>query len=127
MNKAQKLNQILETLELLALNYEEQIQVLPKFVLVPDEIALIFDETFSTHSILLEELLNDVQFEHLNVVKGIFDDMDLNPYHQLWTLEALKTQKEWQNVREVARSLLNSFDHKRQVPKLSWIQYIKND
>jgi len=114
-------NMLIESLRLLAADYETQIEVLPKFVNVPDELALIFTDTLlfvKQNAILIGEKMVIIE----NIDKLL---EEINENKDLWTLESLKNSSKWQDVRSVASKALKLLGEENKNPELFWINFVK--
>jgi hypothetical protein len=117
---------LLQSLQLLATPYDQQLHVLPRFVHIPDEVALAFDDA----SIFIDELVDKglvsdsqkTELEHMDV---LLDQMSKEK--NLWTLKALEMSLPWENVRILAKDILQTFHQTVQEPHLFWIQYIPGE
>jgi hypothetical protein len=119
------LNMIIESLQLLAADPETQIQSLPEYVHIPDEIALIFSDTFQLiHQNKNSLLFNDFQFQKLCEIDNYLNNMS-EENHKIWTLEALKENDKWEKLRKMALVILKSLHIEKQSPNLYWIKYIE--
>lgn len=119
------LNMIIESLQLLAADSDTQIQSLPKYVHIPDEIALIFSDTFQLiYQNKNSLLLNDFQFQKLCEIDNFLNNMS-EENHKIWTLEALNENDKWEKLRKMALEILKSLNIKKQNPNLYWIRYIE--
>jgi hypothetical protein len=116
---------LIQSVQLLAASYEEQRQVLPTIVHVPDEVALTFDETYQFAEALAENGLITVQ------QKKLLDRMDvllaqMSETKLFWSLDALQHDPVWQQVRALAREIVTSFGVSKQTPQLFWVHYTPN-
>lgn len=112
---------LIETLRLLAANYETQIEVLPKFVNVPDELALIFTDTLlivKQNAILVGEKMVIIE----NIDKLL---EEINENKDLWTLESLKNSSKWQEVRNLASKAIEILEEENKNPEIFWINFVK--
>ena len=75
-----QLNMLIQSLQLLAASYEQQVKALPAFVDVPDEVALTFsEETFLfTDSLVKEGLITIYQQAELKQLDALLDQMSDN-------------------------------------------------
>jgi hypothetical protein len=117
------LHMLLQALQLLAASYEQQSQSLPTFVHIPDEIALLFNDTYAfMEELLREDLIPVAAVDQLKQLDTVLDHMSEEKV--LWTLQVLETAPPWEKVRSLAASILDSFHEPRQPPDLFWVQYI---
>jgi len=119
-----KLRQMLESsLQLLSADYDVQVTSLPGFVHIPDELALTFDDSFAlVEKIGSAGLLDAAAVERLNGLRSALSQM--SEKHSLWTVEAVRSDPEWQAIRMQARELLHALGVPVTTPDLSWGQYI---
>jgi hypothetical protein len=109
------LNHLKWSLQALALQPEQQVQLFPSFVWVGDELAVDFDER-------LRVALEDHQFtpdqrSALTAVDTILARMTAEENMDLWEDgTALSRYPQWQEVRESARQALEQFGWSLEVP-----------
>ena len=126
LDESKQLEMLVQALQLVAAPYEQQIEVLPGFVHVPDEIVAIFDEVYGfVNALTQKNLLTDSQQTGLNQINTLLDEM--NEKKELWSLNALERSLQWKNVRSLARNILLSFHETERLPNLFWIRYIKGE
>lgn len=114
---------LIESIQLLAADYDIQIKVLPNFVHVTDEIALIFDDITPFFDTFFEDNLINME------IRGELDNLNrlleqMSSKKELWNLTSLKVADEWQNIRSIAVRILKMFGKEKQVPNLFWLQFI---
>jgi hypothetical protein len=114
---------LIQSLQLLATCYEHQINALPTFVDVPDEVALTFSETLLLADPLVKEgLITSDQQAELKQLDALLEHMSDNK--NLWSLTSLQTSPEWEHVRHCAENILKSFQISKEMPNLFWVEYI---
>ena len=119
----QYLAQLLQATQLLAADYSTQRSLLPDFVHLPDELALIYgDAILLLDQIIQTELITTHQAVLFREIDGLLDSMEQQKY--LWTEDALLSQAEWNTVRHKARNLLDSLGELVQTPNLTFIEYL---
>jgi hypothetical protein len=124
MSKDFRLGQLIEALRLLAADYETQVNSLPAYVHVPDEVALIFDDSWLLVEQNLETShLNPKQIAQLQEIDHLLEQM--GGRRDIWTLHSLKTSAQWEAVRISARMVLQSMDQEIVPPNLNHTQYIR--
>jgi hypothetical protein len=117
------LNMLVQSLQLLAADYEEQVKALPEFVDVPDEIALTFNEAYLLiENFDKEGLMTTSQKMDLRQIDSALEQMSKG--EDVWTLNALKTSSQWEDVRLLASNALKAFNIPKQAPDLFWLRYI---
>ncbi len=118
-----RLNRLIQSLQLLAACYEQQVNALPDFVDVPDEVALTFSEALLLADPLVKEgLITTGQQAGLKQLDALLEQMSDNK--NLWTLTSLQASPEWEYVRHLAENILKSFQIPTGMPNLFWIQYV---
>lgn len=123
IEKKQHLSMLLQSLQLLAANYEQQVKAFPEYVHVPDEIALTFDDTYALADSLKQEgLITSTQNDKLRQIDTLLEKMSQD--ENTWTCEALRTLPQWEGVRRLARETLRAFHTPRQNPNLFWLHYV---
>ncbi len=117
------LNILVQSLQLLAAEYEEQMNALPEFVDIPDEIALTFSEVYLlVENLDKDGLMTTSQKTELAHVDGVLEQMSKK--EDAWTLNALKTSSEWEDMRLLSSNALKDFGIPKQSPDLFWLQYV---
>ena len=126
MKEEQQLfERLIQSIQLLAADYKTQISSLPKFVHIPDELALIYHDCFLLADQIAEEgWIDNRQLAKLKELDDVLECMSEKD-DQLWTTYALRNSSEWENIRLLAGELLELFNVKKQRPDLTWIQYVK--
>jgi hypothetical protein len=116
---------LIETLKLLAADYETQVKQFPPFVLIPEEIASTYYDCFLlAKQIVKTGLIDEHQLEQLTQIDRMLEEMTEDKEHSYWTLDALKTEPKWENIRSAANVLLVSLGQPYRPPNLYWIQYM---
>lgn len=125
-NNQLHLDMLLQSIQLLAAPYEQQVRALPNFVHVPDEIALTFNDTYVFVDDLKKEgLITAAQEVKLEQMDVLLDQMGQD--EDIWTCEALQVSPQWEEMRKLATSILASFRASKQFPDLFWLQYIPDE
>jgi hypothetical protein len=98
--------------------------LLPIFVHLPDEIALIFDDTYA----LIKQPDNNSMIPArtegaLEQIEQLLDQMSENS--DLWTMQALKSAAQWKEIRLLAGKVLAVLHEVKQPANLFWLQYIE--
>jgi hypothetical protein len=123
---ATRMNMLLQVVNLLATQYDQQVEAFPDFVLIPDEIALLFEDvSLFIATFFREGYITSSQKEKIDALSTLFDTMSEN--QGLWTREALKTSSQWQQVRVSAKEILESFHEEPHPPHLFWIHYMPDE
>ena len=117
------IDSLVEMLRLVASESDTQQKVLPKFVCVPDEIVMLFEDAFLVyegHFKANEEFSHE--FEKLN---GLFNWMR-NSEKDFLTISSLEKDEAWNEARLIARRALVAIGAEMLPPKLSpTIQYVE--
>ncbi len=89
----------------MASSFDEQIRVFPPFVVIPDEIALLFDDIYRDTSQMYQD--NKLSLDSVNLLTKMNDLLD-NMSNDLtkWNIESLKKDADWDTIRSLARSIL---------------------
>jgi hypothetical protein len=116
-------HQLVESLQLLSADYSTQVDALPKFVVIPDEIALIYHECV----LLLDQIseagfLKEEEVRQLVEIDDKFNEM--NTEADFWSLESLQHHPEWNKIRMVAKKILRSLGVPQAKPDLDWITFV---
>lgn len=115
---------IVESLNLLATDYETQMNTLPDFVHVADEIALIFSDCcLFTEGLFSSGVLSEIQRDKLFEIDNLLDEMSNTK--SLWNFESLKQSSQWEKIRNLADDMLKMLGKEKQRPDLYWIKYQK--
>ena len=100
---------IRKSIEALAADGEVAPAVMPKGSVGADEVALNFDQFAPAALETLGYELNDDQRESLLHIDRLLGAMSGEQQSHLWTEEAVRTHRKWQEVREAARRALVDF------------------
>jgi hypothetical protein len=117
-------NMLIESLRLISAEPEIQIKSLPECVIVPDEIALIFSDTF----LLIKQnksdiAIDDFKFKRLLEIDNYLKEMS-EEENKIWTIDALRINEKWERLREMVSEVLELFNKKKERPNLYWLEYI---
>lgn len=122
---ADKIKIFFQIINLLASSYEEQIRVFPSFVIIPDEIALLFDDVYRDVNQMYEDkILSSDSVNLLIKINNLFDTMseDLTK----WNLKSLKEDLDWNTIRHIAKSILEIQGINNQKNNLDFINWINS-
>jgi hypothetical protein len=111
-------NKIQEVLLLLASQRDIQLNVFPKYVHVPDEIAMEVSDIVE----FAPRENNETDTHILNMfrkINAIFDEME----KCCWTLESLIESSKWQNIRLMAQAEIHYLNLIYRIPNLFWLVY----
>ena len=115
---------IVQSLKLLAANFEDQVISLPNYVHCTDEIALIFDDAFRFLPLLKQEnLISNEVYRNIIKLNDLLDKMSNDK--TLWNLLSLKSDQSWINIRIMSRSILEMMNEQFEKPNLSYINWVK--
>ncbi|HHU26374.1 MAG TPA: hypothetical protein GXZ56_07125 [Bacteroidales bacterium] len=100
-----KTSTFFQVITLMASSFDEQIRVFPPFVVIPDEIALLFDDIYRDTSQMYQD--NKLSLDSVNLLTKMNDLLD-NMSNDLtkWNIESLKKDADWDTIRSLARSIL---------------------
>ncbi len=110
----------IEALKLLACGADVQIAALPAFVVVADEIALIFDDELRALDV---DACGPPIRVQLAAIEGRLSAM--SDTKSLWTIDALRTASAWAEVRGAAAQILRMLGVGVAAPDLSWVTLSK--
>lgn len=98
-----------DAVSLMALDYNKQVLALPNGINIADEIALVFDdEVIAIMNILYESgMLSLEECRLINDIGNILSEMSKKYDKSLWTIDALKQSKSWEECRKKAKKLLS--------------------
>lgn len=104
-------DQLIHSLQLMTAEYTIQTHALPKFVAVADEIALTFDQWYTLKDQLVEAGLITRELEtYLDEINELTTTMTgASNKKLLWSLQGLKKDPRWAEVRQKAREALRAF------------------
>lgn len=118
------MERMIEVLKLLASQYTVQKSVLPTFVVVADEIALLFDDELRlARARGLVEAAGPEVGGDLAAIDEALDGMGATK--ALWTDEGLRDSVEWQQIRDRARQALVRLGEPNDAPNMTWIDHVQ--
>lgn len=120
------LDMLLQAVMLMALKYEDQACFLPGFVCLPDEVISIFDEAYLLFDQVIDAgLVTEAQIAAIKTIDRFTQDMDSKKSSEnIWTLEAMKTSPDWQQLRTLARDALHLFNVTDMKPNFDFLTFI---
>ncbi len=123
------LKALVDALRLAASPPAQQIEALPDFVHVPDEVALVYDDAFIRVPQIREaDLIDDDQVQALAELDQLFDEMsDATDTDQLWTIEAMSTDERWLRSRQLAAKALARLGRPVGRPRLDGITWVQGE
>ncbi len=114
---------LVESLRLLASSYENQLDYLPDFVDIQDEVVAAFGDAF----LLLPQLIEG-DFLSMKAIASIvrcFNWMDMAVRNEsISDLESFKSHESWQKVRLFADKALEDMGEEKRKPDLSHIDWV---
>lgn len=116
---------LIQAVQVVSANATTQMDVLPNWVHIPDEIVNIYNESYILVDQLIEAgLVSSYQVEALNNLHNHIHEMTLSRDTNLWTLEALKSHPKWDEMRVLAKNALKKLGVEIDRPNLGWVRYI---
>ncbi|WP_316834524.1 hypothetical protein [Pedobacter nutrimenti] len=110
---------LVKSLRLVASPFDTQIKSMPDFVVIPDEIALTFyDSYLLTNRLKEENLISARSFDLLSELNTLFDEMSNN--QMLWDLNSLRNNENWNRCRNMALQILDELDENYDTPNLDY-------
>lgn len=117
-------NYLIQVLNILAASFKDQIKVFPDFVVIPDEIALLFDDIYlSIDSLKKDGFVSAELALILEKIDYCLDSMSGNK--SKWDLQSLKNDSEWEEIRNLAKSSLNILNIHADKPVIDFVKWIK--
>jgi hypothetical protein len=118
--------ELINSLRLVALPFDDQLASLPSFVCPADEVALIFGDAFiffggSESAKGLPGKTGELLIELERLLTQMSDRQDL------WSNDALLDSAEWSDCRRLAADALNELSEKMGIPDLSSTLYVKGN
>lgn len=114
---------LVESLRLLASSYENQLDYLPDFVNIQDEVVATFGDAF----LLLPQLIegNFLSMKAIASIVRCFNWMDMTVRNDsVSDLESFKSHETWQKVRSFADMALEDMEEEKKRPDLSHIFWV---
>ncbi|MEP6850558.1 MAG: hypothetical protein ABI999_16995 [Acidobacteriota bacterium] len=117
---------LVRSIQLVALPFDEQVKILPEFVVVADEIALTFDDAYRYFAGSSDDdsLISPATRKLLDELDKAFEQMSKN--RSLWSLDALRISDEWDGTRNLARKILIELRELAVVPDASSWHFIRD-
>lgn len=117
-------SRLVEVMRLLASSSESQLKAFPAKSLVTDEMAILYDECFRSHYILLEQnQIGENASSLMTEINTLFEK--ISHMQEIWTNERLATQEDWARIRVLARQVLTLLGEEPQAPDLSWLDFVE--
>jgi hypothetical protein len=120
------LEAVVDALRLAAAPPAQQIEALPDFVHVPDEVALLYDDAFRLVPQIREaELIDDDTVQALADLDRLFEEMSTEADRdRLWTLHAMSADERWEKSRQLAGTALATLGRPVAPPRLKGITWV---
>jgi hypothetical protein len=113
------MDRMIEALKLMGCPADVQIAALPDYVVVADEVALIFDDELC--GLKLDTCMPEVRGRLIEIERRLSSMSDTKV---LWTNDALQSADEWNGIRAEAAALLLLLGAAVERPDLSWVTYV---
>jgi hypothetical protein len=122
MNINRQYKKITESLRLISLPFEDQVQCFPKFVEVPFEVIDTFENAFLLLPSLIEsEIINYKIIANLLRLYNLVNITSSNPKFSDLDDEQFSKSDEWNRVRELSKKTLQLMGEPIQKPDLDFI------
>jgi hypothetical protein len=119
------LSKIVESIQLLAADFDTQVKSLPDSVHVPDEVLLEYGDSFLlAKQVLAAGLIDNSQYARMQDLSDATDGIVV-PEDYSEALGAMKSHPSWQMLRSKAADALQSLGIEKRPPDLSHITYGK--
>jgi hypothetical protein len=112
--------EMIEVLKLMASTAAQQQAALPDFVVVADEIALLFDDELRLVDLDACQPAGRAELQSIDRRTN-----EMSNTVDLWTIDALRTATEWEVLRASARRLLERLGVALGPPDLYWVTYVR--
>jgi hypothetical protein len=115
---------MIEVLKLIASPYDAQLVALPNFVVLTDEIALLYGDELKL--VKAQGLFDRLSPEVREGLAGIDDVLErMSDDTSLWTNESLRARPEWHGLRAQASQILSLLGQESGLPRPFWTTYIE--
>ena len=119
------LSKIVESIQLLAADFDTQVKSLPDSVHVPDEVLLEYGDSFLlAKQVRAAGLIDEFQYARMQDLSDAVDSVVV-PENYSEALGAMKSHPSWQMLRSQAADVLQSLGIEKRPPDLSHITYVK--
>ena len=117
-------NNLIQILKLIASQPKVQMDTLPKFVNVADEIALMYDDIFlMLPQLEKEDLISSNVCDILIKINELFREMSKDK--SLWSVEKLKNDIFWEKSRSLAQDALKELNEPHNNPDIGFVNWIE--
>ena len=121
MEQESKYKSLVESLRLLASPYEKQVDYLPEFVVIQDEVISLFGDAFLITPQLIER--NLLSNEAIASIIRCYNLMEMALRNQE-NSDEFKNQEPWNKVRRLASLTLEKMGEEFKDPDLSFVDWI---
>ena len=123
-----KMAMLIEALRLLAADYHTQKSLFPDYVLVPEEIALVFHDCVLLGDHLVSSgLLTNHQLESVAAIDRELELRSNQEQKDFWTEQALRSSETWEKIRRRAQEALGLLGSRMALPRLDWLTFVPGD
>ncbi len=113
-------DELIQALRLLAEPYEVQKESLPDWIVLADEVALIFTDLYE---VINKDYIPRAAQPVLKQIESRLEAMSIKGPPELWTPEGLQKAEGWQEIRRLAHSALESLGVPYEPPHLQ-VEYV---
>ena len=114
---------LVESLQLLACSYDDQVNALPDYVDLLDELLSIFRDSFLALRLLIEnDYLSSMSIAAIIRCYNWVEVLSRN--QETLTTDSLKGHKSWDKVRDMAESCLNEMGEIKRGPDLNFLDRV---
>jgi hypothetical protein len=114
-------DRLIEVLRLLAADADQQVAALPDFVVVTDELALLYGDEVLVARARDRQALGST-WAAVEALDATLDRM--SEIKSLWNNEALVSAPEWARVRSESRAILSDLGKPVDRPDLCWLHHV---
>lgn len=115
--------ELIRATQALAMEWHIQRSLFPAFVIVPDELALNFED--ARGGLQERVVLSSPQRDALELLRTLLESMTESSRPELWTEAGLRESAEWQQVRMAARTMLEAFGSRIEAPPSYEARYVE--
>lgn len=119
-----RIDRLFEVIKLIAASYEDQIKVFPSFVIIPEELALLFDDVYKDIGQIYKDKV--VSIDSLNLlikIDKLFETMSKDP--SKWNITSLKFDSDWNCIRNHAKTILEKQGIDNEKIDIDFVKWIK--
>lgn len=120
-----RINRLFEVIKLIAASYEDQIKFFPSFVIIPEELALLFDDVYKDiQQIYKDKVVSIDSLKLLIKIDKLFDTMSKDP--SKWNITSLKLDSDWNCIRNYAKTILEKQRINNEKIDIDFVKWINN-